>query len=374
MKSKLDQAQRIMEAHDIDCWLILMREGKEKSIELLLEREFIGESAFIITRDRRIAIVASYDRDRVEDMEVLTYTTGMGEVLPSVLREISPRNIHMNFSPHNHTADSLTHGLFLKFQDTLQGMGFGGEVLSSEPFLDELRSEKTGEEIQRIEEAVKVTEEIFVELVDFIREGVREKDVAHSMAESARLKGCDLAWSDPTVTFGLNTPLGHRIPSDRRLLKNESVHIDFGVKYEGYCSDLQRVFFLGKNPPLEMAEAFSTIRKAQDAAIHAIEAGKAGFEIDAVARKIMTEGGYPEYGHGLGHQIGREVHDGGCILGPLWERYERNARKPIREGNVFTIEPTITSPEVNLGLEDDIVVTKNGAKLLSHPQREIITL
>lgn len=372
MKSKVEQALNILEEKTIECWVIFMREGQEKAVELLLERGFIGESAFIFTKGKSIAVVATYDKDRVEDMEVLTYEKGINEVLPSVLKEISPQKIYMNFSEYDHTVDSLTHGLFLKFQKILADIGFKGEVLSSEPFLEELRSVKTSEEIKRIREAVRVTEEIFDALPDCVHEGVTEKEICEKMADMTREHGCGLAWSDIAVTFGSETALGHRISSERKLKKNESIHIDFGVTYKGYCSDLQRVFYYGGNPPEKLVKVFETIRKAQDESVQAVRPGKKGYEIDAVARKVITENGYPEYIHGLGHQIGRGVHDGGCILGPLWERYEKNARKEIRRGNVFTIEPSIYG-EINMGLEDDIVVGEK-AELLSHPQKEIIEI
>ena len=374
MKSKIEHALSIIEQKNIDCWVILMREGKEKAIELLLEKEFVGESAFIFAEGRKIAVIASYDKERVEGMgmEVFTYTRGIREFLPSLITEISPHKIYMNFSEYDHTADSLSHGLFLKFQKILKEINFKGEILSSEIFLEELRSVKTAEELRRIREAVKVTEEIFEELPAFVEEGVTEIGLLEKMRDLTRKCGCALAWEDIAITFGMETPLGHRIATQRKLKKNESIHIDFGVTYEGYCSDLQRVFYFGKNPPPEMVKVFNTIRKAQDESIKAIRPGKKGYEIDAVARSIIVENGYPEYNHGLGHQIGRLVHDGGCILGPLWERYEKNARKPMRKGNVFTVEPSI-SGSVNMGLEDDILV-EDKAVLLSHPQKEIIEI
>jgi len=374
MKSKVEQALAILRKRDVDCWIILVREGKEKAVELLLEKEFIGESAFIFAKKKKIAVVASYDKERVdvEGMDVLTYRKGIREVLPRVLKDISPREIYMDFSQTDHTVDSLTYGLFLKFQEILHEIDFKGEILSSEVFLEELRSVKTPEEIQKIREAVRITEEIFEEVPTFVQEGVTEAQLLGKMTDSARRNGCTLAWEDPAVTFGPETELGHRISSHRKLKKNESIHMDFGVKYEGYCSDLQRVFYYGKNPPEDLVRAFETIRKAQDASVKATRPGKKGYEIDSVARAIMTENGYPEYNHGLGHQIGREVHDGGCILGPLWERYEKNARKSVRKGNVFTIEPSV-SGKVNLGLEEDILVGERG-EYLSHPQSEIIKI
>lgn len=372
MKSKVEQALTILKEKDIDCWVILVREGKEKSVEFLLEKGFVGESAFIFTKNKKIAVVAGYDKERVEDMDVLTYKKGIREVLPRVLQEISPRKMYMNFSEHDHTMDSLTYGLFLKFQKILEEISFKGEILSSEVFLEELRSVKAPEEIQRIQEAVKVTEEVFEDLPNFIHEGVKEIEIVQEMAELTRKSGCTLAWTDPAVTFGLETELGHRISSERKLKKNESIHIDFGVKYQGYCSDLQRVFYYGRNPPEDMVKAFETLREAQDTSVRSMNPGKKGYEIDSIARTLITENGYPEYNHGLGHQIGREVHDGGCMLGPLWERYEKNARKPIKEGNVFTVEPSIHG-RINLGLEDDVVV-RGKAEYLSHPQKEIIVV
>jgi len=278
----------------------------------------------------------------------------------------------MNFSKYDHTADSLTYGLFLKFQDILQKMEFKGEIHSSELFLEELRSVKTKEEIERITEAVKITEEIFGELPNVVFKGISEREIVEKMKEMTENNGCTLAWSEPAVTFGLDTALGHRISSERKLKRNESIHIDFGVKYKGYCSDIQRVFFYGNTPPEKMVRAFEVIRKAQEESIEAIRPGRKGHEIDAVARAVIIGNGYPEYKHALGHQVGREVHDGGCVLGPLWKRYLHNAVKPLEKGNVFTIEPTI-SGDVNLGLEDDIVVEKK-ARLLSHPQEKIIEI
>jgi Xaa-Pro aminopeptidase len=370
MQSKIDQAIKLLKDHNIECWIMLVREGREKAVQLLLETEFIGESAFILTPERKIAVVAGYDKDRVKGMEVLTYKKGMSEILPHILQEISPNKIHLNFSEYDHTADSLTYGLFLKFQKILKNW-FSGDILSAESFLEQLRSQKTPEEIHRIKTAVDITEDIFEELPVYITEGVTEHHVMETMVHLTREKGCELAWDEPAVTFGLETELGHRISSDRKLKKNESIHIDFGVRYKGYCSDIQRVFFYGGNPPEGMVTAFNTIRAAQDESIKKITPGKKGHEIDAVAREIISEN-YPEYNHGLGHQIGQLVHDGGCILGPLWERYKPNAEKVIRKGNVFTVEPTI-SGKVNLGLEDDIVVQER-AELLSHPQKDVIVI
>lgn len=371
MQSKIEQVLTLLTEMDVACWVILVREGRESTVDLLLEREFIGESAFIFTPDRTVAVVASYDKDRVEGMEVITYTTGITDALSSVLEVIAPQKIYLNFSLYDHTADSLTHGLFLKFQQILNKTGFKGELLSSETFLEELRSVKTPEEIARIGEAVKITEEIFEHVPDCLREGVTEREVLETMRKAAGRNGCELAWDDPAVTFGLETELGHRISSQKKLHKNESIHIDFGVRYEGYCSDLQRVFFYG-TPPEQMVAAFTTLRKAQEEGMRTIVPGTPGYVVDAAARKVMVDAGYEEYNHGLGHQIGRKVHDGGCLLAPLWERYEENARKQVRKGNVFTVEPSV-SGEVNMGLEEDVVVRER-AEYLSHPQKEIITV
>ena len=106
-----------------------------------------------------------------------------------------------------------------------------------------------------------------------------------------------------------------------------------------------------------------------------MKAGTAGKEIDLISREIVIDSGYPEFKYALGHQLGRVAHDGGALLGPLWEKYGDSPNQKLEVGQIFTIEPGLAVDGYGyVGLEEDVVMNTNGAEYLGEPQREIILL
>ena len=127
--------------------------------------------------------------------------------------------------------------------------------------------------------------------------------------------------------------------------------------------------------PEKMTYAFNTITEAIKTSVAAIKPGVKGHEIDSIVRKTLKDNGYPEFMHATGHQVGRQAHDGGVIIGPLWERYGDTPNWPLEVGQVFTIEPSIFLDDFGImGIEEMILVTEDGAEYLSQPQKEIILL
>jgi len=152
--------------------------------------------------------------------------------------------------------------------------------------------------------------------------------------------------------------------------------MDFGIKYNGYCSDLQRTWYVLKDEeteaPNEVMKGFNVIKDAIRMSGETMKPGKEAWEIDNVARSYIVENGYDEYPHGLGHQVGRVAHDGGAMMGPKWERYGNLPYMQLEIGNVFTIEPRLTINGYGIATMEEIVwVREDGIEYLSEPQTEI---
>jgi Xaa-Pro aminopeptidase len=153
--------------------------------------------------------------------------------------------------------------------------------------------------------------------------------------------------------------------------------MDFGVKVNGYCSDMQRTYYILKPgetaAPEDVMKGFRTIVRAVEESKKAIKPGLSGFEIDSVARSIIVGAGYAEFPHALGHQVGRYAHDGTALLGPSWEKYAQKPFQKLEEGMVFTIEPRLTVPGRGVvTIEEMVVVTKDGADWMGRPQKDIL--
>ena len=192
-------------------------------------------------------------------------------------------------------------------------------------------------------------------------------------------RGLGYAWGRdhcPAVDAGPEKEVGHTGPGDLETRRGELLHVDFGVSQNGYCSDLQRVWYLlGKDEtkaPQEVEHAWTALWASVDAGAAALRPGAIGWEVDAAARASLVASGYPEPMYALGHQLGTTAHDGGTVLAPRWDRYGETPFGIVEEGNVFTLEyGTPVQGRGYLGLEEDVLVTADGIEWLSTPQREL---
>jgi Xaa-Pro aminopeptidase len=154
------------------------------------------------------------------------------------------------------------------------------------------------------------------------------------------------------------------------------VHLDLGIRLDGYCSDLQRTWYVRRpgeaEPPEDVRRAYATAVQAIAAGAATLRPGVRGQEVDAAARGVILAAGYPEFKHGLGHGLGRAVHDGGTLLGPRWPCYGRNTDALVEASNVFTLELGVMTAAGFVGLEEDVLVTEQGCCFLSSFPREPI--
>lgn len=391
LQEKSSQAIDILKETDIDLWLTFVRETsgvRDPVLDFLIgPGDLTWQSVLIFTKTgERIAMVGNLEKDAIARLGVFDTILGYDEGIRSLLREtiarIDPDEVAVNTSQNNVQADGLTHAMYEMLLSHLNGTPYAERLVSAEPVINALRGRKTKTEVERIRKAVEITDEIYRKTFEHVRVGMTEKEVAAYMHAQMAEAGVGFAWpreSNPAVNSGPESPVGHSGPTDIQIQPGHILHWDFGVKYEEYCSDIQRVAYIlregEKFAPPEVQRGFETVRQAIEAARAAMKPGVTGGEIDTIARKIVTDAGYPEYKHALGHQLGRVAHDGGALLGPLWEKYGDSPKLKLEVGQVYTIEPGLAVPGYgHIGLEEDVVMTETGAEYLGEPQEKLALL
>ncbi len=384
---KSHQACEVLNELGVDCWLVWVRETmqmRDPSLDLVLGTDVIAQTALLFTREgERIAVAQEHDAAGFPDGlfdRTIPYRTGIAEPLRRELARLDPEQIALDYSIDNDAADGLSVGMLELLRRFLDGTAYSSRFVTAGPLVERLRGRKLPEEVDRIRTAISITERIFDDLRRFLRVGQTEREIAEYMRARMRDLGVSPSWDPsycPAVDAGPDKEFGHAGPTGLRTKAGHLLHFDFGAKADGYCADLQRMYFFGSpgGIPAEVRRAFDTVRGAIDAANSFLRPGRVGHEVDAVARAHITGHGYEEYAHGLGHQIGRFAHDGGMRLAPTWELFGRRPFGIVEQGNVFTIEPNAATPNYGrVSLEEDVLVTADGCQYLSTPQRELICL
>jgi Xaa-Pro aminopeptidase len=392
---KVEQAVGILDELGIDCWLTFVRETTETGdpvLPIILGQPLTWQSALILTRGGgRIAIVGKYEDEAVRSSGgggvwtiVIPYVQGLREPLRQTLAKLNPKQIAVNYSVDDVKADGLSHGMMLLLREHLAGTPFVDRLISASDIIRALRSRKTSGEVERIKSAISVTDEIFAAVEKFARVGTSERAISDFMHAECDRRGLGTSWERdmcPIVTTGPESMVGHGLPSnDLRIEPGNIFHLDFGVRMNDYCSDIQRAWYVPKpgetKPPADVRRGFDAIVRAIHAAFESLKPGAEGWQVDAAARKVIVDAGYPEYQHATGHTVGRATHDGGCVLGPRWERYGKTPHYKVEPGNVFTLELGIDNLDGRgyLGLEEMALVTERGAQWLTKPQAEFFML
>ena len=384
---KLEQVPAILEEQGIDLWLTFVHETQvmpDPCMDLIVGTDCTWQSAFLLSRSgERTAIVGRYDAPGLEAIgaysDIQPYDESVRPVLRKAIERLDPQKIALNYSASDPAADGLSHGLWLVLTETLAGTPYADRFVSSNSIVGSLRGRKTAFEIDRIRAAIAETEEIFSVVNDRLGPGMKETEIGTIFHDEVSRRGLETAWERgqcPAVNAGPDKEVGHTGPTELQTKRGELLHTDFGVRKNEYCSDLQRVwYFLDEGesePPEEVLTAWKTLWTSMDAGAAVLRPGAQGHEVDAAARAILVAAGYEEPKYALGHQVGRAVHDGGTLLGPLWERYGDSPRGLVEEGHVYTLEYGAPVPGRGyIGLEEDVLVTSDGIEWLSTPQREL---
>ncbi len=390
VREKLAQAQQVLEELDVDLWMIVARESDvlgDPSLALVVGTSVTWESFFLISRTgENVAIVGTGDVENIKQTGawnvVVGYVQSPGDALRSAVERFDPNQIALNYATDNTMADGLTHGMYLRLQEMLESTPYWERVVSAEPIASKVRSRKSADELRRIRQAVGTTNEIWNRLEEWLRPGASEIEIADFMHRQLTERGIGSAWDwhyCPGVTCGTDSPIGHVGPTEVTIERGQLLTLDFGVKQDDYTSDMQRTYYIlaeGEDEaPEPVQRAFRIISGVIQDAAKRLKPGVKGWEVDQVARETFEREGLEEWGFALGHQIGRAVHDGGCLLGPRWDRYGQRPYDTVEESQVFTLEIATNVPGYGrVSLEEDVVVTSDGCDFLSPPQIEPILI
>ncbi|KUO58912.1 MAG: Xaa-Pro dipeptidase [Gracilibacter sp. BRH_c7a] len=252
---------------------------------------------------------------------------------------------------------------YRKFQTALHSC----QLVDSSNILTKIRQIKDESEIHILRQIISMTDQAFLQIAKMIQPGMTEVEISLELEFSLRKMGATDRSFDYIVASGLRSSLPHGVATEKKLEKNESLTLDYGGKYKGYCSDLTRTVFLGQ-PDSKQREIYNIVLEAQQAGIEALKPGITGQEADAVARQVMTKAGYGEYfGHGLGHALGIEVHE--------TPRLNTRETQILQPGMVITVEPGIYIPGWGgVRIEDVILVNDNGVEVLTQAPKQFIII
>ena len=258
--------------------------------------------------------------------------------------------------------ESLSHGRWANLEKLL-----GLEFQPAQELLRTLRASKTEEEIQSMIAAQRISEKALEEVLQIIRPGMTEREVMAELVYHMLRNGSEGNSFDPIVVTGTNTSMPHGVPGDTVIQAGDFITMDFGSLKNGYCSDMTRTVAVGYATE-EMKNVYDIVLKAQLAGIAAARSGVLGKEIDAAARKVITEAGYgPYFGHGFGHSLGLEIH----------EPPNANQRndEPMPLGAVISAEPGIYLPgRFGVRIEDEMWLREDHAYVITQAPKELIIL
>ena len=341
--------------HGLDAMLVTSAPGERYAVG------FEGEGWVLVSRDgARYSTDGRYieaARQQVTGAEIVLTERGQSH-LALAGEEIRRRGLkRVGFESGRVSADELG-----RWKDSLPC-----ELVAAQGLLDGLRAAKDEEELARMRQAQRITDEAFREILNFIRPGLTEQEVAARLVYELLRRGGRRVSFDPIVAAGANGSMPHAVPGETVIQPGMLVTMDFGCVYEGYCSDMTRTVAVGQ-PTDEMERVYHTVLEAQRAGIAAARAGVTGSEVDRAARQAIQQAGYGSFfSHSFGHSLGLEIHES-----PNASPSEQTV---FPAGAVISAEPGIYLPgHFGVRIEDVLVLREGGCEDITQAPKNLIVL
>ena len=343
---------------------------KEKNIEAFLVTKnenvrylsrFTGTAGkLLITQNDSIFITDFRYLDQAEDQTDGCVIEEISSNFINGFSELLKRKSIKNLS---FESQDLNFKMYQKLKEKLDLDSLNPE----ESLVEELRIIKDESEIEKIKKAVEIADQGFQFLIDFIEPGKSEKEVALELEFFMKRQGGEANAFDFIVASGKRGALPHGVASEKKIELGDLVTIDFGTVYQGYHSDITRTLAVGE-PKAKLRDIYELVLTAQEKVIAEIKAGMACFDADKIARDFIAEAGYKDnFGHGLGHGVGLEIHEA--------PRLSYTSEAVLKAGMVVTDEPGIyVSGLGGVRIEDDLLITESGCEVLNSAPKELIIL
>ena len=318
---------------------------------------FTGTFAFLLINDNKSIIITDSRytlraQEESPDYEIYQLKSGDNWLVNST-KQIGAKLIGFE---GNEMSVNMLNQLKQRSEGKLDWKDFSNEITKERVIKSEL-------EVKIIEETISISDNAFNSVSKKISEGMTEKEIAWEIEKKMRDLGAESLSFDTIVASGLNGSKPHHSPTDKKVKLNEAITIDMGAKYKGYCSDLTRTIFIG-TPDDKFKKIYNVVLRSQLIAMETAREEMTGEEIDKISRDVISKENFGEYfGHSLGHGVGLEIHENPGV-GP-------NSKNKIMAGMIYTIEPGIyIDGWGGIRIEDMVLMTDNGNKLLSHAEKE----
>lgn len=260
--------------------------------------------------------------------------------------------------------NAMLEGVFRQTNEKLVEEGYRVEWVDADGLVDQIRKVKSPAEIQLLRKAFEITCEAFNEVSATISAGMSELEIARALEDAMVVRGAEGPAFPTIVASGPYAARPHHEPGSRRIEDGDTIVIDMGARFEGYCADLTRTVWIGDADD-KLREIYNLVYGANEAAIERSHPGVTGKELDSYARDHIKAGGYEdEFSHSLGHGVGLRVHEG-----PTASTSSEDTMEP---GNTLTIEPGIYIEDWGgVRIEDVLLFTDSGIEILTENANKI---
>ena len=353
---RISQLRRQVEAENLDGLIvsdvnkIRYLTGYTGSSALLF---ITGKKADFFT-DSRYTVQA---KKQVKGARVRVAKTALNQAMAE-LPGIQTKNLVYGFD-----GESVTVAEVRRLQSILPQ----AQLIPAEELTMELGWVKEKEEIDSIKQAVAISDTGFERILNLVAPGIRERELAAELEYQMLMLGSERPAFETIVASGYRSAMPHGVASSKKLKKGDFVTFDFGATVTGYVSDITRTVVVGKASPRQK-KIYGLVLRSQKAGIRKVKAGVTGVAVDAACRKIIAKAGYGKnFGHGTGHGIGFVIHTGPRVS-PL-------SKDKLKSNNVITVEPGIyIDGWGGVRIEDDVLVTRSGGKVLNQAEKKLLEL